>query len=1282
MLTATITSSAGTVNEGNITFTIYNGTIVVGTPIVVPVIGGMASGIYALPGGTPGGPPYKIVASFGGSTDFATSGDSSDTLTVNPAIATVTASAASVTLTSSGSAQSVTLTANVKSTAGTVNEGTVTFTILDGTTVIGTAISPSVVAGTASGTYMVPAGTAFGTYTIKAVYSGTGNFTTSTDMSQSLAVNSSGAPTTVSAVEASASFGTADQKVTLNINITSTAGQVNEGTVTFTILSGTTLIGTAVTANVAAGSASAKYTIPAGTAPGTYTIKAVYNGTANFQSSMDTNQHLTISEATVTVTAAAVTATYGTLAQSITLSATVTSTAGVVNEGSVTFTLLTGSTVVGTPVMAMVTAGAASASFNLPAGTAVGSYSVHADYGGTPNLMGGMDHSQNLAVGTATSTTTVHSASSTFSLTQDQSAPVMATVSSPAGPVNEGTETFTVLDQPFTSGPGMIQTGGAPGSFGPFLVSVIGKSVTVPVTNGVAMGSYTIPAGTAAGTYTLQAQYNGDANLVQSPYSTQAFVVNAAATTTAAQSATATYSAADQTVMLSANVTSMAGTVAAGQATFELLGNASASADIAPDAETETGTVIGTPVLVNVAGGALSTPYTVPGGTAAGTYSIEVDFGGTNDFVKSSDTTQQLTIQQAPTTTMVTVAALPFSHSDSTVTVSAAVSSAAGTVDGGSVTFKILKGSNPVGTPVMASITAGSASTSVTVPGNTPADVYTLEADFGGTTNFQMSSGTTSLTVSAADAAATITTAASSTTPFSAANQTVGLSASVTSTAPVNGGTVIFTLMNGSTPIGTPVPAPVSAGAATASYVVPAGTVAGGYTIQADYVGTVNLLNSGDSAHALTVAPAATAVAAMNATATYSPSDQTVPLTASITGGAATVATGTVMFTIESGSTPIGNPITEMVSGGTAGGNYTLPGGTAAGTYTIVASYSGTSNLAMSNDMAHTLVVAPAPVSAMVAAPAEALTPKVGQTVALSSQLSTAAGPITGGTETFSVLSGSAVIGTPVTVGVQGGSASASYILPVGTPPGTYTIKAAYSGSADYAGLTDTSQSLTLPVTLMSLAITPSSSSVVAGTNQQFMATGTYSDGSTQNLTADVTWASGSPGVAGISNASGSQGLASGAAAGSSTITASLGNDSTMATLNVTAASSSGSGSGSGSGGGTSSSQTPPQVMGSFTTTHTKKGLSAISITFNESLNSASATSAALYHVFSGVKKKGKTLYTKPVAIGSIQYADGPHQVTLNLKKPFKGAVQVMVQGSIMAANSATANVQASMIVR
>ncbi|HXQ44795.1 MAG TPA: Ig-like domain-containing protein, partial [Acidimicrobiales bacterium] len=76
-----------------------------------------------------------------------------------------------------------------------------------------------------------------------------------------------------------------------------------------------------------------------------------------------------------------------------------------------------------------------------------------------------------------------------------------------------------------------------------------------------------------------------------------------------------------------------------------------------------------------------------------------------------------------------------------------------------------------------------------------------------------------------------------------------------------------------------------------------------------------------------------------------------------------------------------------------------------------------------------------------------------------------------------------------------------------------------------------------LPAVLLSITVAPTVASVPAGQTQQFTATGYYSDLSTQNLTDSVTWST-SGAAATISNATGSQGLATGVSTGVVTITA------------------------------------------------------------------------------------------------------------------------------------------------
>jgi hypothetical protein len=80
-----------------------------------------------------------------------------------------------------------------------------------------------------------------------------------------------------------------------------------------------------------------------------------------------------------------------------------------------------------------------------------------------------------------------------------------------------------------------------------------------------------------------------------------------------------------------------------------------------------------------------------------------------------------------------------------------------------------------------------------------------------------------------------------------------------------------------------------------------------------------------------------------------------------------------------------------------------------------------------------------------------------------------------------------------------------------------------------------------LPVTLVSIAVSPPAANVAVGAGEQFTATGLFSDLSTQNLTDAVVWSSSSSSTATISNTPGSQGLATGVADGVATITASDG---------------------------------------------------------------------------------------------------------------------------------------------
>ena len=121
------------------------------------------------------------------------------------------------------------------------------------------------------------------------------------------------------AANASATYSASAQTVNLTATVIAAGKTVNEGTETFTILSGGTTVGSSVTVNVVNGAATASYGLPPGTAGGTDTIQAVYNGTSNFLGSSDSSHSLTISSAATNTAATSATATYSTASQSVSL---------------------------------------------------------------------------------------------------------------------------------------------------------------------------------------------------------------------------------------------------------------------------------------------------------------------------------------------------------------------------------------------------------------------------------------------------------------------------------------------------------------------------------------------------------------------------------------------------------------------------------------------------------------------------------------------------------------------------------------------------------------------------------------------------------------------------------------------------------------------------------------------------------------------------------------------------------------------------------------------------
>jgi len=106
--------------------------------------------------------------------------------------------------------------------------------------------------------------------------------------------------------------------------------------------------------------------------------------------------------------------------------------------------------------------------------------------------------------------------------------------------------------------------------------------------------------------------------------------------------------------------------------------------------------------------------------------------------------------------------------------------------------------------------------------------------------------------------------------------------------------------------------------------------------------------------------------------------------------------------------------------------------------------------------------------------------------------------------------------------------------LATGRQFGSVTISAALGSVNSSTGVTVNKNPL------VGIVVTPVNPSISTGQTQQFTATGTYSDGSMQDLTKTAHWSSSSSGVATINNGVSGGGLATGQGTGSATITASF----------------------------------------------------------------------------------------------------------------------------------------------
>ncbi len=241
-----------------------------------------------------------------------------------------------------------------------------------------------------------------------------------------------------------------------------------------------------------------------------------------------------------------------------------------------------------------------------------------------------------------------------------------------------------------------------------------------------------------------------------------------------------------------------------------------------------------------------------------------------------------------------------------------------------------------------------------------------------------------------------------------------------------------------------------------------------------------------------------------------------------------------IAFTAPSaGATAVLSPANPMTDTNGATSVQATANGTP-GSYAVTAQaavpyISGTATFPLINQATTTLAVATA----------TAFFASTDQNVTLSATVS-ASIPVNEGAVTFTVTQGATTTGTSATSAtVANGAASATFVLPAGTPAGTYTITAVYHSAAAPPNFSNGTGVGTLTVTtatLTSLAVSApiAPPTVKVGQQAQLTALATLSDGSTPDVTGQGRWTSDHPEIAQVDVATGK---VTGVSQGAATIT-------------------------------------------------------------------------------------------------------------------------------------------------
>jgi hypothetical protein len=1074
-----------------------------------------------------------ITAIYSGDSNFAGSTSASFTQTVNQG-ATTTKVVSSLNPASTGVIVTFTATVTASAPASGTRTGTVAFE--DGGVAIA-GCAAQVLSAAATATCATNA-LAAGVHGITAVYSGDGNFTTSTSPVLNEMVVSATATTVVSSANPSV-FGEGIQ-----YTATVVGGPMVTGTVTFRDGGGN--IAGCVALVLSAGSASCAVSPTVGA----HNITAVYSGDASDAASTSAVMTQVVG-ADPTTTVVTTTLSPTVFGQSVTFTATVTANApgSGTPTGKVAFD--NGAAAIAGCGGVTLVAGVATCTTTA---LSVGAHAIRALYGGSPNYVAGTSAVLTQVVNAGATTTVIGSSvdpsvsgqTVTYTATVTLVAPAVGV---PTGKVNfedggvtipgcgakaiaaAGTATcaFTYAGaglhvitaiytgdanfagstspaytqnviqaststvvvssvNPSVTGQALILTGTvsvtAPGTgarTGTVMFQDAGATITGCAAVAVSAAGTAVCAASfgTAGTHSITAVYSGDSNFSGSTSAVLTETVNQGATTTLVSSSV-NPSEPGQPLIYTAIVaaTAPAGGTPTGTVTFM-------------DGATPISGCTAQPML----GGVASCGATYAG---AGVHAITAVYSGDADFSGSLSSLLTQTITQGATDPGLVSSVNPSESGEGltyTVTVTA-VAPASGLPTGSA---EFLDGASPIAGCIAQPLVGGVASCSVTYAG---AGVHAITAVYVGDVNFTTS--TSSVLTETVNPGATSTLVISTVNP-SVSGQGVSYTAAITALAPASGvptGTVSF--LDGVTTIGGCSAQPLVGGVASCGIAYPG---AGSHAITAVYSGDPDFTASSSPVLTQTVNPASTSTSlasSVNPSVTGQP--VTFTATVSVTAPGSGAPTGSVAF-LDGGATIVGCGAQGVALAGTATCATTFA---AVGAETITAVYSGDADFQGSTSAAMTQVINPGATATLISS---SVNPSVSGEATSYTAAMIAVAPAAGiPTGTVEFLDGASPIAgctaQPLVAGIT--SCAATY-----PGVGSHAITAIYSGDPDFLGSTSALLQQTINPGSTSTSLASSVNPSVTGQAVTFTATVTVAAPGSGTPTGTVTFLDGATTIAG-----------------------------------------------------------------------------------------------------------------------------------------------------------------------